>query len=193
MEFYRHNADRVPSVAGAIVPERVWTREAYERDLLGRIYADMAPLDPEGILRHEWANARGAIARFDRGAIEIRVIDLQERPAADLAIAALTVAVVRALVEGRLGDPDAQRTFSEDDLGATFRAAGFTDVTLSVLASPDRSGRRLPIVTNMADYARAFGRMDEGKIDAIVADSKAAVKSGDYILILPQFVATGWR
>ena len=32
-------------------------------------------------------NSRGAIARFDRNAIEIRVIDVQECPKADLAIA----------------------------------------------------------------------------------------------------------
>jgi hypothetical protein len=29
---------------------------------------------------HHFANSRGAIARFDRGAIEIRVIDIQECP-----------------------------------------------------------------------------------------------------------------
>ena len=45
---------------------------AYERDILQRIYSDLEPLDPEGVLRHEWVNARGAIARFDRGTVEIR-------------------------------------------------------------------------------------------------------------------------
>ena len=44
------------------------------------IYRDLAPHDPEGVLRHEWVNARGAIARFDRMAIEIRVLDVQETP-----------------------------------------------------------------------------------------------------------------
>jgi hypothetical protein len=32
------------------------------------------------VLRHEWVNARGAIARFDRSAIEIRVLDVAECP-----------------------------------------------------------------------------------------------------------------
>ncbi len=91
----------MPSVAGAVVPEPVFTRREYEDDLLGGIYRDLAPLDPEGVLRHEWVNARGAIARFDRGAIEIRVLDVQECPAADLAVAGATIAVVRALVEER--------------------------------------------------------------------------------------------
>jgi len=98
----------------------VWTRQAYETELLGGIYRDLAELDPEGILRHEWVNSRGAIARFDRGAIEIRVIDVQETPRVDLAIVAAVRAAVKALVEGRLGDPAEHRRFSEADLGDLF-------------------------------------------------------------------------
>lgn len=99
LEVYRGNARRVPAVSGMVVPEPVYTRAEYEGALLGRIYRDLAPLDPEGVLRHEWVNARGAIARFDRHAIEIRVLDTQECPAADLAVAGLVTAVVRALAE----------------------------------------------------------------------------------------------
>lgn len=101
MEVYRNNSKRVPMMAGLVVPEPVYTRHEYERDILGRLYADLAPLDPEGLLRHEFANARGAMARFDRGAIEIRVLDIQECPEADLAIAALIVEVVKAVVDER--------------------------------------------------------------------------------------------
>lgn len=101
MRFYRGNAARIPSVAGLVVPERITTRAEYEGVLLARIYEDLAPHDPEGFLRHEFVNARGAIARFDRHAIEIRVIDVQECPLADLAIAALARAVLRALVGER--------------------------------------------------------------------------------------------
>lgn len=106
MVAYRGNSVRVPSVSGRIIPEAAFTREEYERDILGRIYADLAPYDPEGVLRHEWANARGAIARFDRGAIEIRVIDAQECPDADVAVAAAVVHLVRALTVGRLAERD---------------------------------------------------------------------------------------
>lgn len=99
LHVYRSNCARVPSVTGEVIPEPVPDIASYEEALLGRIYRDLAPLDPEGILRHEWVNARGAIARFDRMAIEIRVIDSQEYPAADLAIADLVAGTVRALVE----------------------------------------------------------------------------------------------
>jgi gamma-glutamyl:cysteine ligase YbdK (ATP-grasp superfamily) len=96
LDVYRSNAARVPSVTGAVVPEPVFTRAEYLA-LLDEIYADLAPLDPAGTLRHEWVNARGAIARFDRDAIEIRVLDTQECPRMDLAIAAAASAVLRAL------------------------------------------------------------------------------------------------
>lgn len=101
MEVYRTNAKRVPMMTGLVVPEPVFTRAEYERDILGKLYDDLRPLDPDGVLRHEFANARGAMARFDRGAIEIRVLDIQECPKADIAIADLIIRVVRALVEER--------------------------------------------------------------------------------------------
>ena len=66
--------------------------------LLGRSTRDVAPYDPEGMLRHEWCNARGAIARFDRMAIEIRVLDVQETPLMDVAYAALIVEVLKFFV-----------------------------------------------------------------------------------------------
>ncbi|HET6585970.1 MAG TPA: glutamate-cysteine ligase family protein [Nannocystaceae bacterium] len=101
LEVYRANQRRIPSIIGQVIPEPVWTRADYEHDILAPMYADIAPFDPEGELQEEWLNSRGAIARFDRDALEIRVLDTQERPAADLAIAALVTAVARALVEER--------------------------------------------------------------------------------------------
>ncbi len=97
LAVYRANAARVPSVSGDVVPEPVYTRADYEQTILSRVYADLAPLDPEGVLRHEWVNARGAITRFDRDAIEIRVLDTQECPRADVAVAGAVTSVVRAL------------------------------------------------------------------------------------------------
>jgi hypothetical protein len=101
MAMYATNARRIPSVSGNVIPERIYTRADYETVLLGRIYEDLAPLDPKGVLRHEWVNARGCIARFDRDAIEIRVVDVQECPGADIAIAGATIAAVRRLVDDR--------------------------------------------------------------------------------------------
>lgn len=101
MHVYTHNAKNIPSIAGMIVPETVTSRAAYEQRILAPMYRDIAPHDPEQVLRQEWLNSRGAIARFDRNAIEIRVIDTQECPRADLAIAAAATSVVRALYRER--------------------------------------------------------------------------------------------
>ncbi|MCA9736078.1 MAG: glutamate--cysteine ligase [Gemmatimonadetes bacterium] len=105
LDAYRRNQARVPSLAGAIIPERVFTQRDYERVVFDPIVRDMRPHDREGVLDRHFLNSRGAIARFDRGSIEIRLLDLQECPSADLAILTLVVGVVRALVEGRwVGD-----------------------------------------------------------------------------------------
>ena len=98
LDVYRTNARRVPSISGSVVPEPVFTHAAYQA-LLETLYSDLAPLDPEGLLRHEWVNARGCIARFDRMAIEIRVLDVQETPHADIAIHSAIAASLRALCQ----------------------------------------------------------------------------------------------
>jgi glutamate---cysteine ligase / carboxylate-amine ligase len=94
---YRGNCARIPSVTGAVVPEPIGSIGEYLERVLEPIYADLAPHDPDGVLRHEWVNARGAIARFDRMAIEIRVLDVQETPGMDVAYAALIVEVLKLL------------------------------------------------------------------------------------------------
>ena len=97
MHVYSDNASQFPSIAGMIIPETITSRAAYETRILAPMYRDIAPHDPDKVLQHEWLNSRGAIARFDRNAIEIRVVDTQECPRADLAVAAAIVDVVRRL------------------------------------------------------------------------------------------------
>ena len=115
LECYRTNSERIPSMTGLVIPEPVSSEAEYRERILEPMYQAIAPFDPEGVLQDEWLNSRGAIARFDRDAIEIRVIDTQECPRADIAIAAAAVAVLRAWYEGdtaerELADPlDSQR------------------------------------------------------------------------------------
>jgi carboxylate-amine ligase len=95
LEAYRKNCAKIPSVTGHVIPEQVESIAQYHERILKRIYDDLAPYDVEGVLRHEWANARGAIARFERQTIEIRVVDIQECPLADLAVLQAITCVVR--------------------------------------------------------------------------------------------------
>jgi carboxylate-amine ligase len=118
LAYYRDNARRIPSVSGLVVPEPIASEDQYRERILGRIYADLAELDPDGVLRYEWVNARGAIARFDRGAIEIRVLDVQECPIADLAIIAAITRVVRALCDEATASSASLNAFSTERLAA---------------------------------------------------------------------------
>lgn len=101
LEVYRKNQKLVPSVTGLVIPESVRSIEEYRTEILETMYRDISPYDPEGILQEEWLNSRGAIARFERNTIEIRVIDTQESPLMDLAVAQAVVSVIKALVEER--------------------------------------------------------------------------------------------
>lgn len=97
MKLYADHCRQVPSLTGQVIPEPIFNPSAYQREILDRLAGDMAPHDQERVLQAEFLNARGAIARFDRGSIEIRVMDVQEYPEADVAICAAVVAVLRAL------------------------------------------------------------------------------------------------
>jgi gamma-glutamyl:cysteine ligase YbdK (ATP-grasp superfamily) len=119
IEVYRQNQRRIPSIAGKVIPEPIFSREVYEREILQRLYDDIAVHDPQNRLRFEWLNSRGAIARFDRSAIEIRLIDTQECPAADLGLVGIVVAGLQALVGGRWSDFEAQAGADTEALAAT--------------------------------------------------------------------------
>ncbi len=114
---YRSNCARVPSVTGEVVPEPIGSIGEYHERLLEPLYRDLAPHDPEGVLRHEWVNARGAIARFDRMAIEIRVLDVQETPVMDVAYAALIVEVLKLLCAEQWLDSAGMNRWRTDELG----------------------------------------------------------------------------
>lgn len=109
MEAYRTHTQRIPSILGRVIPDTIASRAEYEARVLEHMYRDIAPFDPDGVLHHEWLNARGAIPRFSRNAIEIRVIDLQECPRADLAIAKVVAATVRALYDAESASLPAQQ------------------------------------------------------------------------------------
>ncbi len=122
LEVYRTNQERIPSITGRVIPEAVRSRRQYRERILSRIYRDIAPHDPARILRREWVNSRGAIPRFDRETIELRILDVQECPRADLAIASAIVAALRSLVSGCLGPPDAANEWEIDRLETIFLA-----------------------------------------------------------------------
>ncbi|MDB5261759.1 MAG: glutamate--cysteine ligase [Adhaeribacter sp.] len=122
LEVYRQNQAKIPSIAGQVIPEAVFSQAEYENKILKPLYHDIAPWDPEGILQEEYLNSRGAIARFERNAIEIRIIDIQECPLADIAILYLVVGVLKLLVAETWDPLKEQKKWTETELAAIFLA-----------------------------------------------------------------------
>ncbi|MCA9519951.1 MAG: glutamate--cysteine ligase [Myxococcales bacterium] len=136
LEVYQRNQARVPLITGLVVPEAVTSRAAYHERILEPIWAAIAPLDPDGILQYEWLNSRGAIGRFERGSIEIRIVDLQECPLADVAILAAIVAVVRAIASERWLALDEQLELATERLAAVYQRA-VRDADAAVVDEPE--------------------------------------------------------
>lgn len=120
LDTYRLNQKRVPEIAGRVIPDRVASIDEYHARILEPMFRAIAPHDPAGVLHGEWLNSRGAIARFDRGAIEIRILDAQESPRADLAVARAVVALVKDLYEERHSSREAQAAASTAVLATLF-------------------------------------------------------------------------
>lgn len=116
MEKYRTNSIKIPSITGKIVPEQVFTKADYKDQIFEKMYNDISPFDPDKILQDEWLNSRGAMSRWDRSAIEIRVIDIQEHPAADIAILEWIVNLAKALTSERWCSVEEQKSWHEEDL-----------------------------------------------------------------------------
>lgn len=122
LDVYRTNARRIPSVSGKVIPEPVYTAAEYESQILQPMYRDVAPWDPEGTLQNEWLNARGAIARFDRNTIEVRVLDVQENPLMDLAVVGSIATVLRELTSEKWTGTAEQQGLTTDSLHAILLA-----------------------------------------------------------------------
>ena len=145
LDVYQGNSARIPSLAGRVIPEPVFTEEDYRRKIFQRMYDDITPLDPDGVLQDEFLNSRGAIARFDRGSIEIRVIDIQECPAADLAVLQATVAVLKALCNEQWSTITSQQSLNVEPL-YTILSASIRDADEALIEN--------------TEYLRLFGYHD---------------------------------
>lgn len=116
LDVYCNNSRLISEIAGDIIPEPVYSESEYRQRIFEPMFRAIAPHDPDGNLQDEFLNARGAIARFDRGAIEIRLIDVQECPLADLAIVQAVVHAVRAMAEERDCRSEDQKVWSSERL-----------------------------------------------------------------------------
>ena len=116
LEFYKTNQKEIPELTGMVIPERVFSKLDYHATIFEPIKRAMRPYDKNKILDQHFLNSRGAIARFDRNAIEIRLMDIQECPKADIAICALVIEVLKALINKKFGSLKDQKVWAKDQL-----------------------------------------------------------------------------
>jgi len=120
MEYYKSNQKEIPHMTGKVIPEQVFNKADYHKIIFEPIAEAIKPFDTDNILDHHFLNSRGAISRFDRNAIEIRVIDVQENPSADVAIAAFIIEILKLLVSEELVSLEDQKAWHENDLFLIF-------------------------------------------------------------------------
>lgn len=116
LDYYERNQSKLPILTGRVVPEKLFTRHQYQKHVYDRIAEAIAPFDEAKILKPVWLNSRGAMARFDRGAIEIRIIDIQECVAADIAVVSLITELVKLLVSEKYVSFKTQESFTTEQL-----------------------------------------------------------------------------
>lgn len=148
LKAYGENCARFPSISARLIPDVVRSEAEYVERIYRPIAADLASADPEGVLDPIWVNARGAIARFDRRAIEIRLLDTQECPAGDLRLVRYLVDLLKNLV-------------SEANTSLAQQEAVATEELAALLASTIRAGAAAEIDSD-AVWA-AFGVVPKGE------------------------------
>lgn len=120
LKYYKTNQAKIPSITGRVIPEAVFSKRNYLNTIYEKIKSDIAIYDTERILNPVWVNSRGAIPRFDRGSIEIRIMDIQECPSADMAITALVIETIKAFVTEKFVDFESQMKWKTDFLAQLF-------------------------------------------------------------------------
>lgn len=94
----------------------------------------------------------------------------------------------RALIEaarGALPRPEIGRA-----LYGLARTAGFQDIAVEVITRPDTTGRLMGMIETAAEYATTGGAIDPARVEAILAQVRAAQADGTYLAVAPQFVVT---
>ena len=101
--FYKMNQREIPSIAGDVIPDYVSSFNQYRREVIEGYSQDMAKAGAgKTILFKEWVNSRGVIFRFDRSALEVRVMDEQECVKSDVALSCFIRAALRGLIANQV-------------------------------------------------------------------------------------------
>ncbi len=131
---------RIPESMGRLVPHPLARYADYRRDVLGPMYAAIDKLPDAGRLRAEYLNARGAVFKPSRMAMEVRILDVQECVAMDVAIAWFVRRALRWLMANLHRLAEAPQVQLEDDLLAVARAGSRARVLAPFVGLDNRRG-----------------------------------------------------
>ena len=70
------------------------------------------------------------------------------------------------------------------------RRAGFKEVAVQVMTSPDTTGRLNGMIQTVAAYAKDSGEIEADRVDAVLEIISQAQADGTYLAISPQFIVT---
>jgi carboxylate-amine ligase len=139
--YYEEARKNRPAAVGKFIPEAVFSERKYRSMIL-------EPLEKEvgqsGTNLSQW-NGRAAIPHFDRGSLEIKIMDGQECPAAELAIITLIIESLKALVDERWVTFEQQQKVGSEILSG-------------ILSETREAGRQAQIYTS--EYPALFGMDD---------------------------------
>ena len=156
LQFYKTNQKQISSVTGEVIPEYVDSFSQYKRDVIGRYSEDLARVGvAKTLLFREWVNSRGVIFRFDRRALEVRVMDEQECIKSDVALSCFIRAALRGLMNGNA------ELLRHDMLVRDFNAVIRDGLKANVMNPRGKTARE--VCQRYLDIAREYADTEEKK------------------------------
>lgn len=145
LRYARARYSRFPAITGQIIPEPFFTEKKYQEMVLDKIKAQLAPVDPEGLIHPAMINYRGAIPDFQGNRMILQIMEPQECVAADMAIVKLVHEAVRFMLE------EQTTTFEQ-------QTAARMEILTGILEDVTENGRHAEVLSS--EYLGFFG-LDE--------------------------------
>jgi gamma-glutamyl:cysteine ligase YbdK (ATP-grasp superfamily) len=162
LQFYKVNQKEVPSITGEVIPEYVTSLSQYKQEVIGKYSRDLATAGTDKtLLNREWVNSRGVIFRFDRCALEVRVMDEQECIKSDVALACFVRASLRGLIASNA------ELLRQDLLVKDFNATVKDGLNAEVSSPHGKTARQ--VCKHFFDLAQKHANDDEKKYLWLVA------------------------
>lgn len=121
LEVYTSNSNKHPVITGDVIPDVIKDYADLKKNIYEPIQKELAQYNKEEILDPVWVNSRGLLPRFDRGSIEMRIIDSQECSKADVAVAEAIFLTGKALTNNQWQTQKYYESISTKELVEVFK------------------------------------------------------------------------